>query len=242
MAKRIRFGILTPSSNTALEPLTTKLLEQLPEVTVHYSRFRVLQIALSDTALAQFDNAPIIEAAKLLADAKVDVIGWSGTSSGWLGVEQDEKLCAEITAATRIPATTSVLGLNKILAKLDIKKMSLLTPYTDDVQAAIMKTYQGIGVDCSLERHLGLFDNASFGNIPASTWDEEIKKLAQSGAKAISTFCTGMRSAHRVAEWEAEFDITVLDTVSTVVWDMLIMAGVDTSRVRNWGRLFQEAA
>ena len=92
MSKRVRIGILTPSSNTVLEPLSQKIIDQLPEVSVHFSRFTVHQIALSEKALAQFDNSKIIEAAKLLADAYVDVIGWSSPSSGWLGFEQDEKL------------------------------------------------------------------------------------------------------------------------------------------------------
>ena len=46
-----------------------------------------------------------------LADAKVDVIAWNGTSSGWLGFEASTSACAAaITEATGIPATTSVLG------------------------------------------------------------------------------------------------------------------------------------
>jgi maleate isomerase len=240
MSKRIRLGVLTPSSNSALEPLTQKIVSQLGDkVTVHFSRFRVLKIALSADALAQFDNTPIIEAAKLLADAHVDVIGWSGTSSGWLGFAQDEKLCAEITATTGIPATTSVLALNKLVNKLGIKQMSLLTPYTDDVQAAIIKNYASIGVDCSLESHLSWSDNASFAEVTEETMDGNMNNLVRAGAKAVSVFCTGLRAAHLVADWETKHDVVVLDTIATVIWDMLAVAGVDSSSITGWGRLFQ---
>ena len=34
--------------------------------------------------------------------------------------------------------------------------------------------------------------------------------------------------------------IPFYDTVSTVVWKQLRMAGVDTRQVKGWGRLFQE--
>ena len=57
-------------------------LAGLPEVSAHFSRFRVTEIALSGPALAQFDDAEILRAAELLAHAKVDVIAWNGTSSG----------------------------------------------------------------------------------------------------------------------------------------------------------------
>lgn len=239
MPRRLRLGVLTPSSNTALEPLTQNLISQLSEVSVHFSRFRVTQIALSPDALAQFDKTAIIEAAKLLADARVDVIGWSGTSSGWLGFQADEELCTNITAVTGgIPVTTSVIALNKLVKKLGLEKMSLLTPYTDDVQSAIIKNYSTINIDCSLERHLGRSDNASFGDIGQEELDKGVADLVDGGAKAISVFCTNLKAAHLVAEWEQKYDITVLDTVATVVWDMLVITGVDTRRVKSWGSLF----
>jgi maleate isomerase len=240
MSKRIRIGILTPSSNTVVEPLSQQLISSLPEVTVHFSRFTVHKIALSPTALAQFSNTKILSAANLLADAHVDVIGWSGTSAGWLGFEQDEKLCAEITAATGIPATTSVLALNKLIFGMGIERLGLVTPYTDDVQQAIVKNYAGIGVDCSLERHLRQSHNAGFAEIPVETFDGMVDELVESGAKHISVFCTGLRAAQRVEFWEEKYGICVLDTVATVMWDALRMAGVDVSRVKGWGGIFSD--
>ena len=72
MAKRVLLGMLTPSSNTILEPVTAAMLADVPGVTAHFARFRVTEISLGDRALGQFDNAPILEAARLLADARVE--------------------------------------------------------------------------------------------------------------------------------------------------------------------------
>ena len=101
--KRVLLGMLTPSSNTSLEPLVSAMVAGIPGVSAHFGRFRVTEISLKDTALGQFDQTPIMDAAKLLADAKVDVICWNGTSSGWLGFGSDEALCRTITAETGIP-------------------------------------------------------------------------------------------------------------------------------------------
>jgi maleate isomerase len=79
MTNRIRLGMLTPSSNITLEPVSTRIVAGLPEVSVHFSRFPVLEIALSDLALAQFDDVVIVQAATLLAHAKVRAIAWNGT-------------------------------------------------------------------------------------------------------------------------------------------------------------------
>jgi malate dehydrogenase (oxaloacetate-decarboxylating)(NADP+) len=85
-------------------------------VSAHFSRFKVTEISLQAQALGQFDDSKILAAAELLADAKVDVIGWSGTSSGWLGFDADHRLCERIRERTGIRATTAVLALNELLA------------------------------------------------------------------------------------------------------------------------------
>ena len=42
-------GMLTPSSNTTLEPVVSRMLEGVPGVTGHYGRFKVTEIALQRT-------------------------------------------------------------------------------------------------------------------------------------------------------------------------------------------------
>lgn len=240
MTKRTLLGMLTPSSNTALEPLTSAMVSGLPGVSAHFSRFTVTQITLSDQALGQFDDSKILEAAKLLADAKVDVIGWSGTAAGWLGFESDEKLCRRITEATGIPATTSVLALNEIFEKTCTKDFGLVSPYLADVQEKIVANYRRLGVGCSAERHLDLHVNFSFSEVSEAQLREMVLDVAKSGPDAIATYCTNLRAAHLAQDLEAEVGIPIYDTTSAVVWKSLRMAGIDTSLVKGWGRLFQE--
>ncbi|KAF2654281.1 putative Asp/Glu racemase [Lophiostoma macrostomum CBS 122681] len=233
--RRTRIGILVPSSNTALEPLTTSIISTMPNTTVHFSRFSVTTIQLTPSALAQFEPHGIIAAAQLLADADVDVIGWSGTSSGWLGFAADEELCRLITEATGIRATTSVLALNKALRKLGVKNLGLVTPYVDAVQDAIVRNYAGIGIDARTEQHLSRTDNVKFADLDAETFDPMVKAVVREGVQAVTTFCTNLSVAQYVERWEGEHAIPVLDTVTTVVWDALRMCGIDTSRIQGWG-------
>ena len=56
--------------------------------------------------------------------------------------------------------------------------------------------------------------------------------------EAVAIFCTNLRGAPLVAALEAEFGVPVYDTIATVLWKSLRLAGVDTRRVEGWGRLF----
>ncbi len=253
-AMTLKLGVLVPSSNTALEPLTSALIAQLsPAVSVHYSRFQVTEISLRPTALAQFSevspDSPIIAAARLLADAEVDVIGWSGTSGGWLGFDQDEALCRAITEATGgIPTTSSTLALNRALDLLAAskglpKKFALVTPYLDDVQEMIVKNYAASGYEVVAEIHLRRTVNTEFASINEATLGAQVKEVVRKGREkgellAVSTFCTNLSAAQHAEKWENEYGVMILDTVSTVVWDMLRIKGWERGAIKGWGGLF----
>jgi maleate isomerase len=45
-----------------------------------------------------------------------------------------------------------------------------------------------------------------------------------------------------VDDLEQEVGIPIYDTIATVIWKSLVLAGVDPSRVTGWGTLFRKAA
>jgi maleate isomerase len=235
---RAFLGMLTPSSNTVLEPVATAMVEGLPEVSVHFSRFKVTEIALSEQALAQFDDSEILRAAELLAHAKVSTIAWNGTSATWLGFDRDARLCERITAATGIPACTAILALNELLDLTAAKRIGFVSPYLDDVQARINANYQTAGFSVVADRHLRMQDNYSFATVTEDQIRTMTAEVAAAKPDAIAIICTNMRGAPLAAELEDEHGIPVYDTVSTTVWKSLKVAGVDGRRIKGWGRLF----
>lgn len=238
--KPLRIGVLTPSSNTALEPLTSAMLADLPGCSAHFARFRVTEISLSDAALGQFDDRNILAAAELLADARVDVIAWSGTAAGWRGFDTDLRLVEAITARTGIRATTAVLALNELLAIARIDRIALVTPYTADVQRRIIDNYAQAGVQVVAEHHYDISINHDFALVEPQRMLASMREVARArpAPQAIATYCTNLRAARLAPAFEAEGEAVLLDTVATTVWGALRAGGVDPSPLRGWGRLF----
>lgn len=233
-----RIGMLTPSSNTVLEPTTMAMLRNVPDTTVHFARFRVLEISRSDQALGQFDLAPMLTAADLLSDAKVDVIVWNGTAGGWMGFDFDVALCAAITERTGIRATSSVLAMNEIFKMAGVRTFGLVTPYVSEVQAAIVSNYDALGIRCVAERSTQMTENFAFAEVSEVDIASMCREVAIHQPDAISIYCTNFRGAAVAPLIEDEFDIAVYDTVSTALWAGLRMAGRDPAQVKRWGRLF----
>jgi maleate isomerase len=237
---RALLGILTPSSNTILEPVTAAILAGLPETSAHFSRFSVTRIALSDGANAQFEFEPMLAAARLLADAKVGVIAWSGTSASWLGFERDRALCDLITKETGIVACTSVLALNELLTAGSVRRLGLVSPYSREVQDAIVANYARAGIEVVAEAHAGISDNYAFSEIGDDEVGEMCRSVAKLGAEAIVIMCTNMRGARLAHELETELGIPVYDSSAAVVWQALALLGIDTRRVAGWGGMFHK--
>ena len=242
MSRPVRLGLLTPSSNTVLEPMSAAMVAGLPGVSLHFSRFRVTEIALSGAALAQFDPAPVLHAAALLADARVDAIAWSGTSASWLGFDRDAALCRQIEDTTGIPATSSVLALNEALARTGVRRLGLVTPYRDDVQARIVANYAELGIACVAERHLCLQDNFSFAHVTEAQLERMAHEVADAAPQAIAVVCTNLRAAPLAPRLEAALRCPVYDSVAAALWTGLHLAGGNPAEIAGWGSLFALAA
>ncbi|WMS42222.1 aspartate/glutamate racemase family protein [Acuticoccus sp. MNP-M23] len=239
MPATTRLGMLTPSSNTVLEPMTQAMIAGLDGVSAHFARFRVVEISLRTEALGQFQLEPMLAAAELLADAKVDAIAWNGTSAGWLGFDKDETLCAAIETRTGVPASSSVLALLDIVKRSGASTYGLVTPYVADVQDKIVETFAGAGLTCAAEEHLSITENFAFGEVSEARVREMCFGVARAQPDCIIVLCTNMRGGRIAADIEAETGIPVHDTVATAVWGALRKAGRDPSAIHGWGRLFQ---
>ena len=233
-----RLGMLTPSSNTVLEPLTASMLAEVADVSAHFARFRVLKISMEDEALGQFQTDPMLAAAELLADARVQSICWNGTSSGWLGFDTDRALITEIEARTGIKACSSILAMNDLLEKLGARRVAFVTPYLDEIQTRILANYRAEGYEIAGEKHLGDPGNYSFATYTEADILKMCRAVASDKPDAITIYCTNFRGARLAPIIEAETGIPVLDSVSTALWKSMQVAGDDPSRIKGWGRLF----
>lgn len=238
MNHRIRLGMLTPSSNTVLEPVTSAMLAGLPDVTAHFARFKVTEIALSNDARGQFDDTEILRAAELLAHAKVDVIAWNGTSASWLGFDRDQRLCGRITAATDIEAVTTTLACRELLQRRHAKRIGLVTPYLDDVQEKIIANWGAEGLPVAAERHLRIRDNFAFAEIPEDEIERMVRDVVGEGVDAVVVLCTNMCGARRAPRLEAELNVPVYDSVAVTLWKCLAITDAQPQRVKGWGSLF----
>ncbi|WP_456509112.1 maleate cis-trans isomerase family protein [Arthrobacter sp. TE12232] len=232
--------MIVPSSNTCLEPQSYRILGDRDDVTIHFARIQVTRIALDDSSDKQFDAPVMRAAAEILATADVDVIAWNGTSGSWLGAGHDRELVQEIQDATGIPATTSTLAYMEAFRAFGTERIGLFTPYTEDVNRAIVASYERDGIKTLDHRFLGLSDNESFARVSDAEMRPGSLELAASNPDALVYLCTNLYGANIAEEIEAAMGVPVLDSVAVTLWSCLKMTGAPLLSPR-WGRLLASA-
>ena len=213
---RQRIGILLPSSNTVLEPLSATLLAGMA-ITAHFSRLGVIDVSLEPASRAQFEMQKMRQAAALLCDAQVDALVWGGTSSSWLGVDHDLAFCRSIQAETGIPTGSCVLEMNQQLNERNARNIALVTPYAEDVHQQIIGNYHTMGFSCvSSAFHGGSLSNG-YADISAGEIARMVRAVADKKPDAILIMCTNVHGAAVAEHISHETGIPVIDSAAATL-------------------------
>lgn len=241
--RRVRLGMIVPSSNTVVEQEAGALLDGLEGVSAHYSRFKLIRVSVADAAAAYYDSGLMLEAGKLLADSRCAVITWNGSSGGVVGFDRDRRFAAELEAAAGSPVTTAALSVLDALRAFGARRFALVTLNPPDMNRRIAAHFAAEGFECvaSTDR-AGLEDNFAMAEVPAEDLARAAAGCAHARPEAIAIFGTNTRGAPVAATLERELGIPVIDSVVAGYWGALGRAGVDTSGLRHRGRLFELAA
>lgn len=212
-----RIGLLIPSSNTVVETEAAQLIPQDGTVTLHYSRFRVTVISSAPGSLSQFTPDTMLDAALLLADARVNRIAWAGTAASWLGHHRDEILVEEIQKRTGIKASTAVLAINSKLRHIGAKRIGLVTPYVADLENRIVQNYRASGIDVIASERLNLTVNTDYAAVQEAVIEEMVRSVAKSKPDAVVIMCTNLRFGKRSQLMTGDFSMPILDSVALTV-------------------------
>jgi maleate isomerase len=209
------------------------------EASVHFGRFRVVEISMSEASQSQFTLEPILDAAERLAEAKPALICWNGTSASWLGLEKDRALCKAITERTGVPATSTILAYDALFKAMDVKRLGLVTPYIEDIERRMIANYAAQGIEVVSTARLDDKGNYSFATYPPEQVAAMVEKAAEARPDAIAVVCTNFRGAPLAARLEEATGVPVLDSVAVTAAHCLREVDLDPKRVTGWGSVFQ---
>jgi maleate isomerase len=228
-----KLGLIVPSWNTVMEYEVQRMAAGA--MSVH--SVRIPHTAdTEENLLALGTQAPAL--AKLLAHAKVDVIGYGCTAGGFLkGPEGDRKVGAEIATATGIPVATSAAAVADALRALGAKRIGVASPYAAWLNARVRGYLEADGFEVVAIEGLG---TEAHSTITLERVEALAAEVNRPEAQAIFISCSNFRTLGIIESLEQKLGKPVVTSNSASMWKMLRLIH-DRRTPLGAGRLFREA-
>ena len=227
------FGVLIPSTNTTVE---TELARLPAAYQAHFAR---LLTSTPGRPFAPSRDDDIDYQSKLLGTAKVEMVILIQTSASLFADDYDETVTRRMSAAAGVPAITSAQSVGRALRALGARKIALVSPYSEDVNARARRYFSGKhGLEIAVVDGFAATDSYAIGKLEPEKARESFARIDRPEIDAFVVPGANFPTMAAVGAWEREFRKPVVTSTQAAVWAMARQLGGE--RVPGFGRLLEE--
>lgn len=162
-------------------------------------------------------------AAAILPDEPLDALAFACTSgSALIGDDVMRDTLAE--AKPGAPCVTPTSAARAALAALGARRVALLAPYGREVSELLGRYFEGLGLEMTVVRYLGIDDDRDVARIAADSI-VEAGAATVGDAEALFMSCTALRGAALVPALEERLGRPVVTSNQALIWQALRSAG-----------------
>ena len=172
----------------------------------------------------------------ILPDQKIDCVVYGCTSgtiaAGYNSIEKKIKL-AKPEAKVTTPSTAAISALKK----LNIKKVSIFTPYLKDLNDEVVEFFKKENFVVTSNSYFGIESDIDIGKVDQDYLYEVLSKIKLNDADALFISCTALPALSIIEKLEKKLNKIVLSSNQALIWDTLEKIGKSDS-VKGFGKLF----
>ena len=229
-----RIGLIIPASNTATE---VQFQRYAPAgVGVHVTRLRMT--GRWQKPLRELDHA-ITEAAAALSDTGPGVIVFHCTANSMQeGLQGEAHILELIEKASGCPALTTSRAVTEALARLQLKKLVLISPYVKATNEHEIQFLGEAGFEVIHDLGLGLVGGGDeYLRITPQRWAELTLENRRAEADGYFLSCTATTMIEAIEDVERRLQRPVVASNQAVLWAALRRLDL-TEPIAGLGRLF----
>ena len=175
--------------------------------------------------------------ALLIPEGRLDVVAYSCTSGSVVAGFQEIE--ASIQAARPgVPCITPITAGLSAFEALGVRKVAMLTPYIDEVNAHIVRYLEDHGMAVPRFTSFHLASAEDMAALPADAIYRAALEADCPEAEALFISCTAIRAVDVVQRVEDDLGKPVVTANQAMFWQSLRRAGC-TAPVPGYGRLFE---
>ena len=173
----------------------------------------------------------------ILPDQKIDCVAY-GCTSGTVAAGY-EVIKTKINAAKpEAKVTTPITSAIKAFKKLNIKKISVFTPYTKTINDTVLNYFKDQNITVSSLTYFDIASDLDIGKVEEEHLFDVLSKIDLSESEALFVSCTALPVLSIIDKLEKELNKVVLSSNQTLIWDALNLVG-NKNIVKGYGKIFE---
>jgi maleate cis-trans isomerase len=225
--------MLIPSTNTTGEMEYCRLA---PALQVHTGRLG----KGGDTPFSPSKDEDVAYQAKLLGDARVEVIVLAQTSASLFADDYDAVTVKRMSDASGVPSLTSAQAIGRALKALKASRVAMATPYSEEVIGRARRYYEAkYGIDVVASESLGATNAYAIGKMDAGVAEAAFRRIDRPDIDALVVPGGNFPTMDWIAGWERHFGKPVITTNQAALWGVLQTMKYDTP-LPGKGRLLEQ--
>ncbi len=233
----IRLGVIVPSVNIVVEAWYPQVVP--PGVSVHVARM-LMPSGNEPERFIEMDQTDGVRAIHQLASCRPHAIAYGCTASSVVqGHAFDAQLQAEIPRIAGCPGTSATIAILAACRTLGIKRVTAVSPYPAEVDAAEHRFFAAGGVETIAGAHLGITEGLRLAEpTPQAILDLALGAFDPASDGTIIA-CLNFRSHPIIDELERRTKKPVVTSTQATLWHLLRLAGI-AQPIAGYGRLLRE--
>ena len=192
---------------------------------------------LTNETLAKMADDITEVTSDILPDQKIDCVAY-GCTSGTVAAGY-EVIKTKINAAKpEAKVTTPITSAIKALKKLNIKKISVFTPYTKTINDTVLNYFKDQNITVNSLTYFDIASDLDIGKVEEEHLFDVLSKIDLSESEALFVSCTALPVLSIIDKLEKELNKVVLSSNQTLIWDALNLVG-NKNIVKGYGKIFE---
>lgn len=229
-----KIGLIALSSDMVTERDFSLMLPPGGEVMYYTSRVP-LTLPVTVENLRRMGPKLSEAASLILPTGKLDVIAYSCTS-GSVSIGPAEVAVQVRKGRPGVEVVTPITAATAAFETCNVKRISLLTPYTEEVTKTMVAYIEEQGVAVLNFAHFDLVDDQEMARLTPEGIHDAAVEIVHPDADAVFVSCTGIRTAETIKRLEESLGKPAFCSNQCMFWQALRLSGYEKP-VAGFGRL-----
>tara|TARA_B100000686_G_scaffold219759_1_gene226843 strand:+ start:1142 stop:1891 length:750 start_codon:yes stop_codon:yes gene_type:complete len=230
-----KVGLLALSTDLTIEKDFNSICHKLP-LDVFVNRIHNENPLTKENLLKMYDQIESITE-KILPGEKINTVAYACTS-GTIAIGEDKVIEKIQLAKPGCQVTTPITSAIKAFNKMNIKKISVFTPYPESVNKTISEYLINKNIDVLSFSTFNLDLDVDFARVDPQYLSEVLVNLNTNDADALFVSCTALPALEIIDKVEKKINKPVFSSNQTLIWDTLRSSGYK-SPVAGYGKLLR---